>query len=924
MRPTKLKISAFGPYSNQVEIDIDKLGTSGLYLITGDTGAGKTTIFDAVTFALYGEASGRTRQVSSLRSKYADTSTETFVEMEFLHNGEKYYIKRNPEYLRPKKRGEGETKQEAQALLIYPDARQVNSVKDVNSAIVNLLGLNQDQFRQIIMLPQNDFSKLLLSNTKERIDIFRYIFDTSKYSKIQNILLEKNKEIEQKNKELLLSISQYVNDIKYIKNDEILQELNQIKENVVLHKIDRLFDLINIMNDNFKKELNDLKEKEENYKTDIEKTKVLVDKYEKNEKIKSDLKLLNKNLIDKKSEFEDRKKAFEGIDKLEKNLDEIKRQLVIRESNLSKFLELDNLEKQKTELEKQKQELTQIKRENNEKLQQNKIVLEKSNKIIEKLKDIEIKQINLNNQIENLEKEKSSFKDIQKQYEEYLQYKTKLLQLQDEYKIKQDEYEQINKDYLLKEKLFFDSQAGILADSIKEGEKCPVCGSTSHPCKAKKVQDAPTQQQLQKIKKLVEDKKTLLNQSVNACTECNTNLKNKQTELSSNVYKLFATQNFSDEQLSEKMICYKEDILKKQNIFKDEQQQINQDILLKEKAEKNKKITENNILLLENKDKEIDNKLVQIKTNFESQQKLIENIKKDLCFEEREKLVKIIKEDKNKCSELNTQINDIRDKYNQSEKDVEKLQVEIKTLNEQIEKIEDINYDEEKEKISQKQEKLKEVSEKISSISFENQNNNDKAQKIKSVYKDVEKIQDLYCVVNPLYKTATGNISGKNKVNFETFVQMNYFDKILKKANYRFKVMTNGQYELKRRTQNVNLRDGGLELDVFDYYNNTQRDSKTLSGGELFKASLSLALGLSDEIMSSCGGVKIESMFIDEGFGSLDDESLRQAIKTLNELSGDNKLIGIISHVSELKERMNKKIIVTKNRNNGSNIRIES
>lgn len=195
MRPTKLKISAFGPYSNQVEIDIDKLGTSGLYLITGDTGAGKTTIFDAVTFALYGEASGRTRQVSSLRSKYADTSTETFVEMEFLHNGEKYYIKRNPEYLRPKKRGEGETKQEAQALLIYPDARQVNSVKDVNSAIVNLLGLNQDQFRQIIMLPQNDFSKLLLSNTKERIDIFRYIFDTSKYSKIQNILLPRRESL---------------------------------------------------------------------------------------------------------------------------------------------------------------------------------------------------------------------------------------------------------------------------------------------------------------------------------------------------------------------------------------------------------------------------------------------------------------------------------------------------------------------------------------------------------------------------------------------------------------------------------------------------------------------------------------------------------------------------------------------------------
>ncbi len=924
MRPIKLKISAFGPYSNQVEIDIDKLGNSGLYLITGDTGAGKTTIFDAITFALYGEASGRTRQASSLRSKYADISTETFVEMEFLHNGEKYYIKRNPEYLRPKKRGEGETKQDAQALLIYPDGRQVTSVKDVNLAIINLLGLNQDQFRQIIMLPQNDFSKLLLSNTKERIDIFRYIFDTSKYSKIQNILLEKNKEIEQKNKELLLSISQYVGDIKYSKDDEILQELNQIKENMVIHKIDKLFDLIKSMNDNFQKELNDLKEKEEKYKTEIEKTKILVDKYEKNLKIENDLKILNQNLLEKNSEFEGRKKSFKNIGKLEESLDELKKQLVVKEKDLSKFLELDNLEKQKLDLEKQEQELIEIKRENNEKLEQNKKVLEKSNTIIENLKDLEINQLNLNNQTENLKKEISSFNDIQKQFKEYLVYKSNLENLQEEYKQKQNEYEEVNGDYLLKEKLFFDSQAGILAESIKDGEKCPVCGSTNHPCKAKRIENAPTQQQLEKLKKTVEDKKTLLNQSVNACTECNTNLKNKQMELSSNVYKLFNINSFSDEQLREKILNYEEDILKRQALFKEQQQQINQDILLKEKAEKNKKITENNILLLENKDKEIENKLVENKTNFESQNKLIENIKKDLCVEEREKLVEIIKEDKDKCSELSTQINDIRNKYNQSEKEVEKLQVEIKTLNEQLEKIEDINYSEEKEKISQKQEKLQEVSEKINIISFENQNNNDKAQKIKSVYKDLEKIQDLYSVINPLYKTATGNISGKNKVNFETFVQMNYFDKILKKANYRFKVMTNGQYELKRRTKNVNLRDGGLELDVVDYYNNTQRDSKTLSGGELFKASLSLALGLSDEIMSSCGGVKIESMFIDEGFGSLDEESLRQAIKTLNELSSDNKLIGIISHVSELKERIDKKIIVTKNRNNGSNIRIES
>lgn len=927
MRPILLKVSGFGPYANEVSINLSKLGQSGVYLITGDTGAGKTTIFDAITYVLYGEASGKNRQTSSFRSKYANPDTETFVEMKFLHNGEEYFVKRNPEYQRPKKRGEGTTKQDAQAVLIYPDGRQVVGVKDVSIAVAELLCLNQEQFKQIIMLPQNDFTKMLLSNTKDRIDIFRDIFNTDICNKLQSTLTEKNRELEVKNKELMLSIVQYIRDIKNIEcieDNGINLQLEEIKENIVPENIEKVIDITNkieLQADNY---LQTLKKQLEEYKTNIDNKKITLDKVEKNIKLQKELEILKVNLIEKQKEFEVNKKEFDLIAEYETKLDEINKQLILNQKAMSKFNDLDLHIEQKIKIEKEIKELIVKKEVSKNNLNNKNLEFENINNNIQEYTSLEEKQFELSKQIEEFNNNVKKYKEIVNKYKEYLTYETKLEQEQQEYLKIKEEYEKINCLYLENEKLFFDSQAGIFAENIKEGDMCPVCGSIHHPNKAKKIDKAPTQQQLEIEKTKVERLNQKLNQKSTSCCLCQNNLKNKENELSSDIGKLFNQTEFSKEILQDNLTNYKQYIKSKSDELKYKQEKLNNEKQIKQNLEQQKETLEKEIPILDKQTQKFEKELAINETNLTNKKEVIENLQKELNVNDKNELLLKINEGQIKSKNINDKIKNIRDNYNQSEKNVETLKARIEEISKQIEKIENINVDDLIEIIKDEENKINQLSEKISNINFDIKNNTEKLEKIKSINNDIEKIQEKYKIINPLYKTATGTIVGKNKINFETYVQMKYFDKILEKANIRFSKMTNNQYILKRREEDMSLKDGGLELNVLDNYNNAQRDSKTLSGGELFKASLSLALGLSDEIQESCGGVKIETMFIDEGFGSLDEESLRQAIDTLDKLSGQNRLIGIISHVAELKQRIDKKIIVTKNRNNGSNIKIET
>ncbi|NLA88209.1 MAG: SMC family ATPase [Clostridiales bacterium] len=229
MRPITLTMSAFGPYAEKTVLELYKLGTQGIYLITGDTGAGKTTIFDAITFALYGEASGENREASMLRSKYATPETPTFVELVFEYAGKRYTIKRNPEYERPVKRGEGTTTQKADAELTMPDGQVITKAKDVTNTVKEIIGIDRSQFTQIAMIAQGDFLKLLLAPTEERKKIFRQIFRTELYQVLQDKLKEESAALSRQREALCSRIRQYIDDI-VCKDDDVLSiELEKAK-----------------------------------------------------------------------------------------------------------------------------------------------------------------------------------------------------------------------------------------------------------------------------------------------------------------------------------------------------------------------------------------------------------------------------------------------------------------------------------------------------------------------------------------------------------------------------------------------------------------------------------------------------------------------------------------------------------------------
>lgn len=926
IRPINLTISAFGPYSDKVQINLEKLGDSGIYLITGDTGAGKTTIFDAITYALYGEASSSTRQTSFFRSKYADENTKTFVEMEFLHRDERYFVKRNPEYQRPKKRGDGYTKQDANAVLYYPDGRQVLGVKEVTFSVINLLGLNQEQFKKIIMLPQNDFAKMLLSSTKERIEIFRHIFDTQKCSKIQNILFERNKEIDNKNNAIILQITQYIKEIKYNNDEELLNQLEQISQNVSIQTIKKVFDILCRLDANAKDKLKHLTDKMQEYKKSIDFKEKLLDKVKQNMIIKNDIEKLKKNLICEKENFESVEKEFMLIDDYNTRIDKLKEQIILDENSLKKFNEIDNLISQKEILLKEKQQLIESKDYSERILNKNKDIVKIKNNVIEQLKDLDFMQLDVNKEIDALSIETQRFIELNTRWKSYSLHKEKLKEKQVQYVSLKEIYDKLYCDYMCKESLFFNSQAGILAESLKDGQSCPVCGSISHPKKAKKCDNAPTAKELEIQKDKLEYAKQNLKNCLDEYKTIEIKLEFEQKELSSNLGKIFNTSDFEIEKLSDYILKYNQIINQKNEHLKKQQRNLNEGKVKRDTAIKDKKELEDSITLLEKNVREIDKKIAVHITQINIKNELIEKLNLELPVNKRDLLKNKINDSRQQINYIISKIDDITSRHSRYEKNIQTLKVRIHTLNNQIEKLENDNIDIEQlsKEIKEEENILNNISDEISNIKANKQNNKEKLTKINVLYKELNEVEQEYRIINPLYKTANGTITGKSKINFETYAQTSYFDKIIKRANNRFKVMTNGQYELERRKENISLKDGGLELNVIDYYNNSKRDSKTLSGGELFKASLSLALGLSDEIQASCGGVKIDSLFIDEGFGSLDEDSLKQAIKTLDTLSGKNKLIGIISHVSELKERIDKKIIVTKNRINGSNIVIES
>ena len=919
MRPITLTMSAFGPYAAKTVIELDKLGTNGLYLITGDTGAGKTTIFDAITYALYGEASGNTRDVNMFRSKYAEPSTPTEVELTFEYAQKIYTVKRNPEYDRPKARGEGYTTEKANAELHYPDGRVVTKLKEVNKAIVDIMGIDRSQFTQIAMIAQGDFLKLLLASTEDRKKIFQKIFRTQCYYQLQERLKNQTGELAKEYERIGGSIRQYINGIVCHPDDVLMLEVDkakkgELKNTEAVQLVEKLIEQDEAAWKKASGQIDDLDKRNKSIAAQLAVAENRKTTEEKQEKAKENLALETQRLKTLETEKKEAaahqpevQKAVEAIAKLEAQLPE--------------YAEMQKKQTERTGLQKALEELAQ-------KIQTEE---EAAEQLARSIAEFKAEQASLQNagaaqaaqkaEKDRLAEQQKDLEALKKEYAAYQKLEAQLKKAQADYAQKSEDSGKKRAEYERKNKLYLDAQAGILAETLTEGVPCPVCGSLEHPHPAQKPENAPTKQELEICKAKAEEAEKATQVASGKANTCVGQVDASRETLQAHGQKLLGTDAVEEME----RLCSEKQQQTAAALQKAEQQLKEIEKQLGRKAELDQLIPQKEDELEQCKNRRVGDETQQAadKAKLQEAENRLKELAEKLSYPSEAEANQALQQLRKQREAWEKAIQETQKAHGECEKNLAALKGTLEGYQKTLQGMEKVDVQAvlaaQTEADQQKaawQAQKNEIGDRLAV-------NRPILENLQPQISQMEKTEKSLQCVQALSDTANGRLSGKEKIMLETYIQMTFFERIIRRANVRLMVMSGGQYELKRRVNAENNRSqAGLELDVIDHYNGSERSVKTLSGGESFKASLALALGLSDEIQSSAGGIRLDTMFVDEGFGSLDEESLEQAVNALVGLTQGNRLVGIISHVSELKNRIDKQIVVTKEKSGGSKAEI--
>lgn len=938
MRPTRLVISAFGPYAEKTVIELDKLGSSGLFLISGDTGAGKTTIFDAISFALFGTASGSSRNRNGDYSKHfrcqnARPETPTFVDLTFVYAGREYRVVRNPEYERPKMRGEGMTKEGASATFYYPLAdgkvgaasRTVSGDIAVTNAVRDIININGDQFSQIAMIAQGDFMKLLLTSTDERIEIFRQLFKTDKFEKLQEVIKREAASLKNECGEseslAWASVSRVACDEKSV----LVADVEGVKRLAAEKRVADWGEVCSLLAkvvaedsaaiETMNKSLAEyaarmtVMDQELGKARGVEKTRQALDKAKgRHAELLPSLEPLTVAVAKAEARKPECEKLQDEIAVLTNmlpeygKLDEARGEIVRKERDLAR--EQETLERNKATFEKRDAEL------------------QKQEEEFKKLSDAGENRVKLEAQKETLEARKKQLRDAADAVAELDAAEKKLHDLQREYREADDKYRQDNDEYEAKNRAFLNEQAGILAETLEDGCACPVCGSTVHPHKACKSVEAPTQAELESFKKAVSLSQNTRDKKAEAASTAKASFETKCGELEKKLAELFVECTIAD---SKERIRGDFDNVKSQ--LREVETKLSAEIQREtRKKELDEKLPEFRKQL---EDLRRENEGLAIRhsgavAELETQKKSVEEASQKLPYASKADAEKVIAEKQLAVTGLQDAIKQATDKLSGCREELKLLEGQATSLEEQLQGAPQYNLEEMEKSRNAVFDEQQALTQTWQAVSARCGQNVQSLGEIRTIADKLGKLIKKRMWVENLSDTVNGTLSGQDKMMLETYVQAAYLDRILYKANSRLRRLSNGQYELVRRSEASNKRSqSGLDLNVIDHANGRQREVKTLSGGESFLASLSLALGLADEVQSSAGGIELDTMFIDEGFGSLDDEVLKVAIDTLENLAGSNRLVGIISHVAGLERRIDKKICVTKGVDKVSRVQIE-
>lgn len=924
MRPITLTMSAFGPYANETIIDFERLGESGLYLITGDTGAGKTTIFDAITFALFGEASGGVRDAKTFRSKYALPDVPTKVKLIFSYGNAQYCVERNPEYERKKARGEGTTLERANAILTLPDGRVVTKVKEVDDTIQTILGIDRSQFMQIAMIAQGDFRKILLAPTEERIRIFQKLFRTKNFATLQDRLKEEAGRRRKAWDEIRLSISQYQQDIVCEEESTLFDQVQKAKQGElpaeeVFGLLDELIGLEQAEKDAAAEELGTIDQKllvVEQHLTEAR----------SQEEIKTRKAQSEKALAEGREALNKERARLEEVQAKQPQIAKLTEERAALSAALPEYETLDNLQKEQTQLTKKAKERMQMQNDLRQRIEADTQTLRTEKEEQRALSGCETEKVKLDAHLAETKAQRKAAADIRKQIQSAQKLAKDLKTAQDSYREKAEAAAKAKSIYDHAHKAYLDDQAGILAEELEEGEPCPVCGSTEHPHPARLTDGAPTKEELDGYKRDAEEAEKAASDASSQAGKLSASLQMQLEHIQNQQGGEPSVWTGNEEELlqaeqaaKEKEEALAEDINEIQAQIEEVKEKIERKQLLEQQLPEKEALLEQEKTELSNAEKEG----TAISAKEEACMRNIEALQKKLHFPSKAEAEEEIQALKRSQEDLETELKEAQKTCTEREKSIAALNAAIQ----EAEKLlagrmvidtakEEENrdaYTEEKAAISLKQEQ---ITERLSK-------NRSTLERLSEKQEALAEAEKAWMLIRTLSDTANGNLSGREKIMLETYVQMAYFDRIIERANRRLMIMTDGQFELKRRKEASGFRSqSGLELDVIDHHNGSERSVATLSGGESFKASLALALGLSDEIQSQAGGIRLDTMFVDEGFGTLDEESLRQALRALIDLTESNRLVGIISHVSELKEKIDRQIVVTKEKSGESSVKI--
>lgn len=942
MKPIKLVLSAYGPFPDKTVIDFDKLGSDGVFLISGPTGSGKTTIFDGICYALYGTASGNLRTPKMMRSTYAEPDIKTFVELTFSSHDKEYRINRRPEQEIKKIKGNGTTVRPSDVSLeiLNGGSTVLTGKREVEEKIKEIIGLDANQFRQVTMIAQGEFLKVLNSSTEERMEIFSKIFKTGRYTWLQE--------------ELKLAVKDMSTCVSEIEK-ELNQEFNSIFTPEFLEYEEDYIDLSGLLypqkKDMLEKAYLNSKEKgKENIllKDELMKEKEQLIKESANlESIISHFSKLNE-ISDKLENLESEKDSIvknqNSIPKMKKDIEDMISTISKLEALIPRYQKLeahrDKISKQCEELTSREENIRQLNNKCDQikkSLDSNKTNLEKIEKELNTSEDVNI-QLNLRlNFQSSLEKVLNIIERIETLNKKFNEVSEKAREHQITYISLKEEYNNMEVFYLKQ-------QAGILARDLEDDKPCPVCGSTSHPNPAKSADVLFEKADLESKKSELEKAEDIFNKSNQEASLIKGNRDVTEEEFKSSIATLknsFDEQNNSFKKLIEEYVndsfeMSRDDYLNINAILREEINNLKEiqstlveykkkHTLLKASINEYEKDL-NTFIEDNNNQKEDYNRLAG---EYKASKELYENELTQLEYKNLESLNAIISnrrsdldKGKKEITDLETKIENYYTQYNNLISGRQTLLSLIEGKNETV-----VRND--YEGFNLKVDNLKTQIVSVESEITENLSISKNISRALDIYEtslpildDKKNLLDQY---SNLSATCSGELPGKAKIKLETFVQMAFLDRILARANIRLLKMSEGRYMLNRDDKGDNKRSQtGLDLSVHDLSNNTFRSTKSLSGGESFQASLCLALGFADEIQNSSGGIQIETMFIDEGFGTLDNVALKNAVDSLVDLSKGNKLVGIISHVDELRERIDKGINIEKSSFKGSKLTIQS